>query len=110
MAHFRGTVAGNRGEASRLGSKDSGLFVRANGWNVGVAVSGAAHNDGKDRFDVYATSGSNGGGSALIGTVQLGKWTGTPAQPGKPEFIPSPEVREQIEAEYRERIATKREG
>lgn len=58
MAQFLGSVSGTRGEATRLGSKNSGLTVQANGWNVGVTVH-ARHVDGEDVFDVYATSGSN---------------------------------------------------
>lgn len=58
MAQFRGTIAGQRGEASRLGSKNSGLVVTANGWDTGVRVV-ARHVDGEDVFDVFATGGSN---------------------------------------------------
>jgi len=32
VAHFRGTVQGNQGEASRLGSKRSGLRATVNAW------------------------------------------------------------------------------
>lgn len=38
MAHFLGTVRGNRGEASRLGSAASGLHVRAASWQGAVDV------------------------------------------------------------------------
>jgi hypothetical protein len=58
MAHFRGTVEGSRGEASRLGSKDSGLRTTANGWECGVEVD-AAHDVIGDVFYVYLTGGSN---------------------------------------------------
>lgn len=56
MAHFRGTVQGSRGEASRLGSKSSGMDVVLNGWAVGVHVE-AAHEDGKDVIRVFKTKG-----------------------------------------------------
>jgi len=58
MAHFRGTVKG-RGKttASRLGTKDSGLVVEANGWFGGVTVE-VMHVNGKDVFYVYETGGS----------------------------------------------------
>lgn len=58
MAHFRGTVRGNRGLASRLGTKKSGLYVSVNGWNIGVAVS-MAHINGKDSVSIVLTGGSN---------------------------------------------------
>lgn len=50
MAHFRGTVSGQRGEASRLGSKNSGLTVEAQSW------------EGKVRVELYRleTAGSHG--------------------------------------------------
>ena len=57
MAQFRATIKGARGSASRLGHKTTGLWVRADGWHSGIAVS-ACHIDGKDVFEVYKTSGS----------------------------------------------------
>ena len=38
MAYFRGVVEGNRGAASRLGSRDSGLSVEAASWQGKVVV------------------------------------------------------------------------
>lgn len=38
MAHFYGTIQGARGEASRLGSKTSGLDVKAASWAGAVSV------------------------------------------------------------------------
>lgn len=63
MAHFRGTIQGVRGEASRLGTKKTGLTVTADGWDFGVEVR-LWHDakEGKDRATVYVTRGSNGGG------------------------------------------------
>ena len=59
MSQFRGTVKGNRGEASRLGTKSSGLMVEANGWNKGIRVI-CNHEDNQDVFYVWETSGSSG--------------------------------------------------
>lgn len=39
MAHFRGTLQGARGEASRLGGKGSGLSATAASWEGRVEVS-----------------------------------------------------------------------
>jgi len=58
MAHFIADIQGNRGPASRLGSKDSGISAHARGWNVGAEVV-VRHLDGRDVVFVYATSGSN---------------------------------------------------
>ena len=38
MAHFRGTVQENRGETSRLGSRNSGLVATCDGWNIGLTA------------------------------------------------------------------------
>ena len=69
MAQFMATIAGNRGPASRLGSKKSGLDVTANGWGCGIRVR-AHHVDNKDVFDISVTGGSNGGRSdKLLATL-----------------------------------------
>ena len=59
MAHFRGTIHGNRGTASRLDSKNSGLYATVNGWNSGITVSASVNEKGEDEFIVTLTSGSN---------------------------------------------------
>ena len=38
MAHFRGVIKGQRGEASRLGSSSSGMMVRLQTWGWDVVV------------------------------------------------------------------------
>ena len=58
MAQFRATIRGNRGQASRLGTKTSGIEAFVNGWDTGVAVV-LDHSKGKDRVKVYRTGGSN---------------------------------------------------
>ena len=58
MAHFRATIQGQRGQASRLGSPKSGIHARVNGWDLGVEVE-ARIVDGRDVFYVFKTSGSN---------------------------------------------------
>jgi hypothetical protein len=68
MAQFRATIEGQRGQASRLGSKTSGMVAKVNGWDSGVMVY-AEHVDGKDRFEVMATKGSNSGERKLLGYV-----------------------------------------
>lgn len=62
MARFRATIQGMRGEASRLGSENSGINVSARGWDIGVTVYGFVDKDGKDIFEVYQDGGSNGWG------------------------------------------------
>ena len=64
MAEFRGTVQGNRGEASRLGHKSSGLTTECNTWNFGVRCR-AVYNEFTERNEivVFSTSGSGYGSS-----------------------------------------------
>jgi hypothetical protein len=69
MAHFYAGVHGNRQEATRLGTKSSGISAFINGWHNGVKVRGW-HEDGTDRFNIWATSGSGYAGSDIyIGRV-----------------------------------------
>jgi len=65
MAQFRGTIEGNRGEASRLGTKASGLTVTANGWDTGVRVE-LSHRAGRDVVLIYRTGGSNNPDGDLV--------------------------------------------
>ena len=94
MAAFRGTVRGQRGEASRLGSAQSGLRVNCNAWDIGVEAY-ASHDgcdlQGSDRITLYFNGGSNGQhGNHYLGYVHQHHET------GEPEFIPSDWLREYI--------------
>ena len=68
MAQFYGTISGQaKTEASRLGSKKSGISGHIRGWNQGGKVS-CWYNDKNDMdmCEIYATEGSNGGSSTLV--------------------------------------------
>ena len=57
MAHFRGVLKGNRGETSRLGSKNSGIIVNLNSWTDSVSINlYHDHKDGKDKVVIIKTS------------------------------------------------------
>ena len=70
MAHFYGEIQGNRGEATRMGTQDSGFRGHIRGWHVGGSVN-CHYNESKDRdeISIYATKGSNGGGSEHLADV-----------------------------------------
>ena len=69
MAHFYSEIQGNRGEATRTGTPNSGIRGHIRGWDVGVSVSGYVNENGEDVFEVRLTSGSNGRySSKLIGS------------------------------------------
>ena len=59
MARFRGTVQGDRGEASRLGCR--GLVVEAHGWTIGVRVECTRDAADNDVITVYSDGGSGKG-------------------------------------------------
>ena len=57
MSHFYGDIRGNRGEATRGGSKDSGIDGHIRGWKSGAKVNCYVDNDGNDVVEVVATNG-----------------------------------------------------
>jgi hypothetical protein len=59
-SHFYASIQGSRGEATKQGTAESGIDGHIRGWDVGIAVRGYVDEDGKDRFYVTLTSGSNG--------------------------------------------------
>lgn len=69
MAHFYGDIQGNRGQATRMGTKSSGIDGHIRGWNIGAKVY-CQYNEktGKDEVTVYITGGSNRSGyDSMIG-------------------------------------------
>lgn len=61
MAQYKGSLRGNRGEVSRLGSKDSGLRARIGGWNLGVETYVKwSETDQCDIVSIHLTGGSKG--------------------------------------------------
>lgn len=66
MAHFYANIQGNRGEATRMGTKASGIVGHIRGWDVGARISIDYDKDNdRDICNVYLTTGSNGYGSGL---------------------------------------------
>ena len=63
MAQFYASIRGNRGEATRLGTKSSGMQAHIRGWNLGVQVNCFTNSAGEDCFSVALTKGSNGNGA-----------------------------------------------
>lgn len=58
MARFRATIQGNRGIASRLGTKRSGIVATIAGWHIGVRVTIDVDPHGRDIITIYETGGS----------------------------------------------------
>ena len=74
MSHFYGTVNGQAGEATRRGSKLSGLTTYAASWRGAISVS-LHHDDasGEDRFSVHQTPWKGSGISQEIMSGVLGQ-------------------------------------
>jgi hypothetical protein len=85
MANFRALIRGQRGEASRLGSKQSGIVAHVDGWHSGVTVR-VSHVDGRDLFSVYRTSGSTPRAGSGANETLIAQWFAT-------EAIDYPQVR-----------------
>ena len=70
MAQFRASIQGQRGPASRLGNKKTGITAYVQGWNGGIRIEARHTDEDGDRFDLYATGGSSHTNSErLIGYV-----------------------------------------
>ena len=67
MSHFYADIQGNKGQASRCGTKESGISGHIRGWNIGVVVSIEydMKND-RDIVRVYKTGGSNHYGESIL--------------------------------------------
>lgn len=63
MAHFRGTLVGNRGMASRLGTAKSGLQLTAGSWSGAVHVNLYVNTSGVDCAHVTLSPHINGQGN-----------------------------------------------
>lgn len=67
MSHFYSRIQGHRGEATRCGTKTSGIQAEATGWDIGGKVT-CEYNEtlGTDVVSFYRTTGSNGHSASLV--------------------------------------------
>lgn len=71
MSRFYASIQGSKGQATRQGTKNSGIQGHIRGWNVGARVFCSVNDDGKDEVTLILTSGSNGRKSdKAIGTFR----------------------------------------
>ena len=73
MAHFYASIQGNRSEATRMGTKNSGIEGHIRGWDIGAKVKCTFDPETKEDYvTVYLTSGSSGYKSdKLIGSFTV---------------------------------------
>lgn len=89
MSHFYGSMAGKaRTQATRCGTKSSGVSAHVRGWNVGVQTE-AHHTEEGDEVRIVLTHGSTGRGS----NVTIGK---VMEHDGKTTFYMNPEFFQRI--------------
>jgi hypothetical protein len=67
MAHYYSTIKGHRGQASRCGSKTSGITTTANSYSVGATVDiNYSEKLQTDIVTIYHTQGSDSRPERLI--------------------------------------------
>ena len=59
MSRFYASIQDSRGEATRMGTPNSGIEGHIRGWNVGARVVCFMDDEGQDKVAVYLTSGSS---------------------------------------------------
>jgi len=71
MAHFRAVIKGQRGEASRLGTKKSGIYGRIQTWSYDAKLN-LRHDttQGEDWLEIKVTP-HVGGGSVQVLDINL---------------------------------------
>ena len=75
MSHYYSRIKGRMGEATRCGTKSSGITARADSYTVGarIEIEWSAQLQ-SDVVTIYATTGSNSNGSRIFSyTIQDGK-------------------------------------
>lgn len=66
MSHFYGTMLGSRGEATRCGTKASGMEVIAAGWGGAIRTSLFVDDQGRDCYRVEQIPWQGEGAYRLI--------------------------------------------
>lgn len=60
MSHFYSRIHGNKGPATRCGTKSSGITAMATGWDIGGIVEAEYNSELQtDTISFYHTQGSN---------------------------------------------------
>ena len=75
MSRFYASISGSaKSEATRQGTKNTGIEGHVRGWDLGVKIYGDVDKDDKDGFHIYMSSGSGGGEKdVFIGSVHQTK-------------------------------------
>ena len=66
MSHFYGTLQGSRGQATRCGTKNSGITTYAAGWQGAIRVYVYQDEQGRDKFTVNLVPWKYSGGQDCV--------------------------------------------
>lgn len=72
MSHFYGTLQGQRGEATRCGSRSSGLVTNAASWNGAIQVELYVDAQGRDCYRIHERTWRGAGKHKLIAEGVIG--------------------------------------
>lgn len=73
MSHFYGSLHGSRGEATRCGTKNSGLTTTAASWSGAVQTRLYQNSDGEDCYVVELTPWRGAGVSQVLARGLVGE-------------------------------------
>ena len=73
MSHFYGTLQGSRGEATRCGTKSSGIVTYAASWQGAIRVCVTQDKFGHDVFTVEMMPWKGAGDYRMIAHGEMGK-------------------------------------
>lgn len=73
MSHFYGTMKGSRGEATRCGTKNSGMSVTAASWNGAIRTLLFVDDDGDDAYRVVQVEWQGRGVYRTIAEGKIGQ-------------------------------------
>ena len=66
MAQFYASIQGNRGEATRMGTKSSGIYGHIRGWDIGAEINMMYdEKTDSDICQITVTGGSNAPGKIV---------------------------------------------
>ena len=67
MSHYYSRIKGHRGEATRCGTRSSGITANATGWDIGGTCKVHFNPQlGTDVVEFFLTNGSNGHSSTRV--------------------------------------------
>ena len=89
MSHFYGKLKGSRGEATRCGTRSSGLKTTAASWDGAIHVYLTANDDGTTHVEIWRTSWPSCEDMRCLDEFEMGTPEKTPEKKKKEEPAPN---------------------